>query len=78
MYADFLFLYIQKRELKTGPKRTLEGDFLNGSILVFSPQAENLENISTYEYHHYFDFIGKAKLLVIWRPKSYAAERNFE
>ena len=80
---------------------------------VFSPQAENLENISTYEYHQYFDFIGKAKLIVvgtsnfyirfeknvseplthqsldlnlkllwiwqiIWRPKSWAAERNFE
>ena len=32
---------------------------------VFSPQAENLENISTYECHQYFDFIGKTKLIVV-------------
>jgi hypothetical protein len=39
-------------ELKTGPKRTLEGEFFKWiCTTVFSPQAENLENISTYEYH---------------------------
>ena len=38
---------------------------------VFSPQAENLENISTYEYHQYFDFIGKAKLIVVGTSNSY-------
>ena len=66
MYADFLFLYIQKRELKTGPKRTLEGEFLNGSVLQFSVPKLKIWKISpTYEYHQYFDFIGKAKLIVV-------------
>ena len=46
----------------------------SGSVLqstVFSPQAENLKNISTCEYHQYFDFIGKAKLIVIGTSNFY-------
>jgi len=46
VYADFLFLYIQKRELKTGPKRTLEGEFLNGSVLQFSVPKLKIWKIS--------------------------------
>jgi hypothetical protein len=38
---------------------------------VFSHQADNLENISTYEYHQYFDFIGKAKLIVVGTSNFY-------
>ena len=66
MYADFLFLYIQKGELKTGPKRTLEGEFLNESVLQFSVPMLKIWKISRLkEYHQYFDFIGKAKLIVV-------------
>jgi hypothetical protein len=63
VYADFLFLYIQKRELKTGPKRTLEGEFLNGSVLQFS--------VPKLMYHQYLDFIGKAKLIVVGTSNFY-------
>ena len=41
------------------------------STTVFSPQTENLENISTYEYHQYFDFIVKAKLIVVGTSNFY-------
>ena len=42
-----------------------------GLYYSFQSKAENLEIISTYEYNQYFDFIGKAKLIVVGTSNFY-------